>query len=312
MTILLLLACDPGSVATPSTGTAGSGPTGDPATVELAGTCPMDVDYGGFAVEAYDTYSLVSGSVLDGVVPTTVLTELLTEGGCSLLRRENPFCDPACDPGETCDLDGTCVPYPEAADLGTVTVRGLLAEVVMEPVVPGYTYFATDLPHPAWEDGALIQLDTSGGDFEPVRLHGVGFPLLEMPATTWTVEEGHPLSLSWTAAPEGSRSEITFELNVDQHGITPVTLSCVFPDTGAAEIPADLVDELLAQGISGYPSATLARRTADRADLGDGCIDLQVRSPRSASVEVAGVTPCNEDRDCPPGQSCDLEMQICT
>ena len=45
----------------------------DPATVAMDGVCDLAEDYGGFVVEAYEEYSIVSGSIADGVVPITVL-----------------------------------------------------------------------------------------------------------------------------------------------------------------------------------------------------------------------------------------------
>ena len=127
--MLLLIACtaDPEPLDTSSEV---PDPTGDPATVELLGTCPMASDLGGFVVEISDL-SLVDGRVRDGVVPISVLTEVTSAGECEVLRRENPYCDPGCDVDETCDLDEQCVDYPSDVDLGTVTVAGLVEDGVM-------------------------------------------------------------------------------------------------------------------------------------------------------------------------------------
>lgn len=69
-------------------------PEGDPATVELAGPCPMATDYGGFVVEAYEDYSIVAGKVADGMVPITVLEEVGAEGGLSGARAQRPLVRP--------------------------------------------------------------------------------------------------------------------------------------------------------------------------------------------------------------------------
>jgi hypothetical protein len=79
-------------------------PTGDAATIPLAGACPLDTKLGpGFTVSILDEqqYSTVNGYVLDGVIPVTVLELVQEEGNCRLLRRNNPFCDPVCGPSET-------------------------------------------------------------------------------------------------------------------------------------------------------------------------------------------------------------------
>jgi hypothetical protein len=116
--LLLLLACA-GPDPKPADDTAAADDTGppdtidtseespDPDTVPLGGSCPLDQDYGGFVVSAGETSTTVDGAVTDGVVPFTVLEEIARDGDCAILRRNNPYCDPGCDPGYTCAFDGT-------------------------------------------------------------------------------------------------------------------------------------------------------------------------------------------------------------
>src|SRR5262245_19407818 len=115
--LLLTLAGCPDTTKPPpddtdETGDDTSPETLDLATVPLTGACSLADDYGGFVVSVGTDASNVDGRVADGVVPFTVLEELVREGDCAVLRRNNPYCDPGCDPGYTCDFDGTCVPYP--------------------------------------------------------------------------------------------------------------------------------------------------------------------------------------------------------
>ena len=193
---LIIGGCDPSEPDVPAdtdTGEVSDTDTGeapDPAVVELAGTCALEDRFGGFLVEMYDSYSIVDGSVADGVVPISVLEQVGVEGDCKLLRRNNPFCDPPCGPDETCDFTSTCIPYPLNQDVGTVTVTGLSADVVMEPLQPGNSYFNTSLPHPAFEPGALVTLTTTGGAYDPVRLHAVGVEPLTILDEMWVVDSG--------------------------------------------------------------------------------------------------------------------------
>ena len=126
------LACN-GATSLDSGGTAP-----DPATVPLAGACDLAEDFGGFQVVSAESGSAVEGDVSDGVVPQSVLEEVQRSGDCYVLRRNNPYCEPACEAGETCDFDGQCLPYPTKQDLGTVTMTGLTQAVSMEPVFPGH------------------------------------------------------------------------------------------------------------------------------------------------------------------------------
>ena len=282
-----------------------------PEEVELDGPCPLDTRLGAFAVEAYDSYSAVYGDVSNGVVPNTILTETAVHETCRLMRTENPYCEPACSAGETCDFDNTCIPYPETQDLGLVAVGGLAEDVVMEAVSPGYSYFDTTLPHPVFVDGQTIELSTSGATIDPFELHGVGFPVLELSSSSWTVTEGEPVPVSWTVGNPDVPTEIFITLNIDQHGASPLTVWCTYDDTGSAEIPADVVDALIEAGVTGYPSGKVIRRTTDSVQVASGCVDLVVASPLSTSVDVSGYTPCTTDEDCPPDQDCNLALQVC-
>jgi hypothetical protein len=129
-----------------------TGGTFDAGEGSVDGECPEAVRVGRFVVDQTADYAFVDGKVSEAVVPTDVRTEVFAEGDCRILRRENPFCDPPCGGDETCDLSGTCVPYPSALNVGTVSVLGLSSAVSMEPVEPGNTYFDTS-PQPALDSG---------------------------------------------------------------------------------------------------------------------------------------------------------------
>lgn len=307
--LILSLGCGSARDKAPTASDTSQAPEGDPATIPLGGLCPLDARWGAFAVEAYDAYAIVAGSAADGVLPISVLTEVASEGDCRLMRRENPYCSPTCGSGETCGLDGVCVPYPAGQDLGTVAVTGLVDAVSMAPSTPGYTYSDTDLSFPLFEAGKLIALQSSGPD--ALLLHGVGVAPLTPTETQWNVSLNTPLSLAWDTPTEPVRSEIALTLNIDQHGTTPVNLQCTFPDTGSAEVPASVLNALFDAGVSGYPSASLARRTSDKAAFRAGCVDLTVSQEAGIDLTVEGHTPCEDNTDCPIGHPCDTTTQTC-
>ena len=287
--------------------------TGDPAQdVELAGACDSSTDLGGFTVDAYEDYTAVSGEVDDAVIPANVLTEAAAEGECALYSRDNPYCSPACAGDEVCDTDGTCLPYPEAQDLGRVTIAGLAARVRMDPVQPGNTYFDTDLPHPGFAPGDAIQLTTEDADFPSFTLHGYGVTELVPTESAWTLTAGETTVLGWDAPAGDTAAAVELTLSVDQHGATPAQLSCTFADDGSGEIPASLVTALVDAGVTGYPSGSLIRRTMDRVELEAGCADLRVGwITRPDDVTVSGHTPCQRDEDCPDGETCDKAIETC-
>ncbi len=285
---------------------------GDPATIPLAGACAMELDYGGFVVDALLDYSTVSGSVGDGVVPMTVLEEVVAEGDCRALRRNNPYCHPPCQADEACDFGGSCVPYPATQDLGSVSILGLGETVSMDPVSPGFTYFDTSVGHPAYQVGRLAQLVIEQGPWGPITLHGVGVEQLVLTQETWLLFEGRDLAITWEPPTELARSEVVLRITIDQHGATPISLSCSFADDGEGMVPASMIDLLVTAGVTGFPNGGLVRRTADSVPLGQaGCVDFVLSSTRTTDVRVDGFTPCDDDEDCPEGQECNEAIEIC-
>ena len=284
----------------------------DPDTVPLAGACPQERRQGRFEVESNEDYAAVVGTVADGVVPTDVLTEMLVAGDCTIWRRENPFCDPGCASDETCSLDGVCVPYPQAQDQGRVTLAGLRADVAMDPVNPGNSYFDTSLPDPPWDDRAVLTLETAGGHHAPVTLHGVAPDPFTVTTPSWLLVPGADFTLAWTPPPEGARTEVVLSIRIDQHGLTPSSLRCTFPDTGAGTVPAAAFDKLVEFGITGFPTGEVERRTVDSSDLDDGgCVELVTTESRLGSLEIEGYTPCRRDEDCPEGETCNEPLERC-
>ncbi len=299
--VLLLVACQG----------ADSGPpvdeTGQLTLDALEGGCEPAERWGGFAVEADESYALVTGIVRDGVVPADVLDRVVSSGECTLWMRTNPYCSPACASDETCNDDGECIPYPLGQDLGTVSVQGLLDPVAMEPVEPDKSYFDTSLPNPPWEEGSVIRL-TAGN----LVLEGVGLAGFIPDEAAWTLVPNTPVTLTWPPPPAGAASTVHLELTIDQHGSTPLMLTCEFADDGAGEVPAELVQQMVTSGVTGYPNGRIGRRTVDKAAWGDGCVDLVVTQPRSPDVTVSGFYPCTIDDDCPDGLTCDQDLEVCT
>ncbi len=282
---------------------AGDDDTEDP---QYRGACALEDKIGFFVVQHEPDYTVVSGEVASGVVPVTILENVGEEGGCRLMRRNNPFCDPPCDPGETCDFDGSCIPYPEPRSVGNVSIDGLEKEVSMDPPV----YYDTQMPHPGFLPGSQVVLIASGGDYDGFAMWGRGVTPIATPDPNWVVRESQPLDVTWTPA-DSDPVAIHLRLNIDQHGNSPVTLVCDLPDTGSAQIPAALTDQLMGFGVTGFPSGNLYRRTVDHVDVADGCIQFEVFSHIQGNLQVEGHIPCDDPGDCPPEMDCDLEIGTC-
>jgi hypothetical protein len=251
----------------------------DARTASLDGPCPLDERVGSFVIrhEVEDGFSVAEGSVADKVEPSTVLQLEHEEGGCQFLRKLNPFCDPPCTGGQTCDLSDTCVSAPERLNAGTVTVTGLEAALELAPNDITQDYQDFSIPHPPFAEGATILLSAAGDEVSAFTLDGRGVEPLEIASDVWTMVEGDDFTIEWTSS--DGPGEIYVTLNVDLHGNSPVTMHCTFDDTGSATIPASMVQRLVDFGVTvGFASAQIYRRTADRTDISQGCVDLAVQS----------------------------------
>jgi hypothetical protein len=270
--------------------------------------CAPDQRVGEFTIQLAERYTSVDGQVYDGVVPKDVPLELAAEGECRLLSSPAPQCNPACLPSsEVCGADNTCLPRPVAHDLGTVSVHGLLAQVQMRAndVTKGYSNPATPrLPHPGFEPGADLRLESSGGDYAPILLRGWGVTLLEGVDNPVEVHAGQPVVVTWQAPGAAGPALVHLNLNINHHGSNSEWIECDALDVGRAEIPAGLVDELLARGQTGFPTLTATRRTASSIMIEPGCVELLVSSEVTSDVSLDNFTSCSNATDCAPGQSC--------
>jgi hypothetical protein len=254
-----------------------------PAPGDPSVECSQDTRVGGFEIGDYGTYSYFTGHVAESVLPITVLEEVGREGDCVLLRRQYPFCDPACTAGELCDdtdgnpaTDGECRPYPPNLDAGPVHAGGLLQDLVVLPD-SSLNYGEICLLHPLFEAGAPVQLFAEGADAETFSLDAVGVEPVDIDLERdWVMAPGQPLDVVWTAGDGTGRIWMSF--NIDQHGNSPVTLICDVEDTGAFTVSASLVDQLIDAGRTGITTFVFRRRTVDSVEIAQGCVDLVVYS----------------------------------
>ncbi len=275
--------------------------------------CPVEEDLGDFTIGLAADYTSVSGKIEGAVDPITLTVELAREGSCRLVKPPAFNCDPPCASSEWCGADTVCATKPDALDLGTVSVQGLSAPASMtpNPNTKGYS-LAPALPHPGFEPGANILLTTTGGEFEPITLRGWGISLFELTLQA-RVDPGMATALSWAAPSDPGPAHVVVTLNINLHGSNKAWIECDFPDTGSAEIPATLIDGLIAQGVTGNPTLSVERRTASSTDIGPGCVEFLVQSLVETSVEVAGLTSCNESAGvfCPDGMTCRALEMFC-
>lgn len=272
--------------------------------------CPEATRTGQFIVELRPAFTAVQGQVADAVTPATVPIEAATEGPCALLRPPTLFCDPPCGGAEVCGSEGECVPSPINVGVGTVTVEGLTGPVSMTagPPVWFYTHRGDALPHPAFAEGDAVTLRASGDATAAFVLRGRGVAPLEVGVDPVTVERGQPAAIRWAPPGAPGPQKVHLDLNIANHGGTPGRVVCTVDDTGAFDVPAALVDALLDQGFSGFPTVVLTRRSGEAVDTAVGCVELAVQSVGVLDVAIDGLTSCSDDMDCPDGQRCQVDL----
>ncbi len=269
--------------------------------------CADDEAIGGFTIALEEEYTTVSGGVSSGVVPANIPVLGLEVADCQLLEPVNLFCNPACESGMTCDVDGTCIPYPESISVGEVDIDGMEAAVSMEPLPPlQYYNFSGDLPHPGAAPGAELHLYAQGD--EPFALLTVGVETLQTAQSSVAFNRDSAATLSWTAAEANENTRIEIEISLANHGGVPAKIACETDDSGGLTIPVELVNALLDIGYSGFPSAKIARVSADTAQLSQGCVAFSVVSDSTLPIEIDGLISCSGDDDCPDGQSCQPDL----
>jgi len=279
---------------------------------EPDGSCDVEQRWGGFEVELYDDILLISGTVNNAPLPSNFSEVVAQDNECLLWKRKNFFCDPPCGPSEICGPAGECIPYPVGQSLGTVSVDGLGETVSMDPIEPGARYSDTSKSIDDMVPGQRIHLHSSGGTYDPINLYGYGIEKIEFADDgDWVVFKDKPITANWIPAKDNTKSHVIFHMNIDQHGATPVSLLCTFPDTGSGVVSGELISTMFSSGISGFPNGGLTRRTADNTNIGSGCADFSVVSNIDGKVHVDGFTPCKEDSDCPPGQTCNKLVELC-
>jgi hypothetical protein len=311
---------DGGAAAASGGGTGGTGAEagagGVPASELPYQPCPAESDVGGFTIELGDGFTSVDGQVFDAVAPAYVSTELQSEAGCRLVTYPNPVCNPPCEAStQDCAPNNQCLPKPVAHDVGSVIVTGLARAVEMTANANTGSYRppAPALPHPGFAAGADLRVSASGGDYQPFELRGWGVEAFQFTGETVDVSAGTPVSLSWAPPTQAGPARIRAVLDINNHGSSNTSIECDFPDTGSAQIPASLLDALIARGTSGFPTLGITRRTATSTQIEPGCVQLIVTtySMNSIDVTLPGLVSCNEDNPCPDGLTCKPIERYC-
>jgi hypothetical protein len=263
--------------------------------------------------QATEAFTQLVGVVFDGPSPAlTVWTQTASEGACRLLIPSVPFCSVSCGGSAGCVADEVCQAYPTARSVGTIVVKGLhtaagVSEFSLDPVANGYQTVDA-LPFPAFTEGEAIRVETGGGDYAPFVVVSSGIAPLVLADGALALARDQALALSWTLPATAGTSTIHVKLDISHHGGSKGKIECDTDDDGSLTVAASLVTSLLDLGVAGFPTIVVARHAVGSTTIAPGRVDLEIVSDLEVTVEVPGVTSCNEDTDCSDGQTCQTDL----
>jgi hypothetical protein len=306
-------ACSSSDGSKPDGGAAGdAGPPADPA--QEIGAFLVQID-----TSMSPPYTSFDGFVRSGAAPANVVWKTTAQQGpCKLVVPEIPFCDPGCTGGTVCTASGRCLTQPVARSAGRIRLRGLTAEsgaaeIAMTPMGTQMDYqLPTGLliAYPPFPPDGRVELDADGGDVGAFSLSTRAIAPLELAATP-VVKPGSGFALRWTAPPAGATSVIHAVFDLSLHAGTKGRIECELPDTGAHDVPASLMDGLIALGTAGFPKVTVTRQSQASTAVASGRVRLGVLCEVLRELMVEGQSSCTEDSECPPGRTCDLDKLLC-
>jgi hypothetical protein len=307
--------CGGGGAASGTGGAGGSGNAGGTTggTGVVYKACTAETVVGNFGVtldEGMGTpYATFAGRVRDGVYPLTYWKTDSTVGKCKMVVR--PTCTPTCATGTSCGVGSQCIAEPTSHSVGAVDVAGL--SVAIAGLAPAGNQYNKDLSagaYPPAAAGTLVTLHAAGGDYATFTLAAREVEPLEFAGTGITVNRNQALPFTWTAPASGAHGKILAVLNIAYHGGGKNRIECEVDDTGAAEIPAELINKLLDAGTAGFPTLALTRRSVDSTTLAPpGCIEFEVSAYRERQVTVCPqpgmcIISCGQEAPCPTGMAC--------
>jgi hypothetical protein len=309
-------------------GAGGSGGSGAPggSSGSTNAACSPATRVGGFAVKLVEApgtppLTAIDGGIRNGVQPNQIWQQKGGAAGtCRLMVGPTLVCTTPCTNPQICAGQNQCIDPPTLQNLGAVTITGVgPSSLMLTPANAAQNIFAysTSLqdPYPPFSPGGVVTLRNAGATIPAFSLEASGIEPLVFAGTNLTLRNGEALPFTWTAPAAATAVPVLAEVEIGHHGGVFARIDCEFPDTGSAEIPASLVSALIAEGVHGYPTLTLTRRSVSSTNLAVGCADLSVAAvvqrdlmvcptPSTCIVSCVSDDMCTAPLTCKPDFTC--------
>jgi hypothetical protein len=261
------------------------------------------------------SYTEIGGFMYDGPAADLVIWDKKkTDGNCSLYQPRTPFCE-SCATGLVCVDTNVCRSQPSTQSVGTVTLTGLNTSPLELTTVTGSTgttYVGADsLPVPPCTTGTAVGLSATGkGDYPAFTIQTQCIAPLVVTNSTFALESGKAFNLTWTPSTVAG-AKVNLEFDLSHHGGSKGKVICETSDSGSLQVTSTLVDSLLALGVTGYPKVDVTRVITGTTAVGSGQAQLKIYSDQSYVVQIANLISCQNDTECPSGQTCQVPGQMC-
>jgi hypothetical protein len=262
-----------------------------------------------------DSYTDIGGAMYDAALTELVIWDKkTTDGNCSLYQPRTPFCE-SCASGQVCVDTNVCRTPPSKHDVGAVTMTGLsgadpLALIAVTGTETTYSCAET-LPVPPCTVGATVGLSAAGkGDYPAFSIQTQCIAPLAVTNSAIALQSGTAFTLTWTPSSVAS-ARINLEFDLSHHGGSKGKVICETSDTGSLQVSSSLIDKLLALGVTGYPKADVTRVITGTTAVGSGQAQFKIYSDLDFVVQIPDLVSCQNDTECPTGQTCQNTSNMC-
>jgi hypothetical protein len=206
--------------------------------------------------------------------------ELVAQAGeCALYRRDVGPCDESCDGDCGGAFPGVCLPFARYTSAGDLSVTGVVEDLALQFVEPGYYVPDTQPEGDLFEPGATIRVAASGGDFPAFEMEARGVADLADEFPRLVLDDDRDHTVTWNAG-DDEATGFQLVLRTGWHGGPYETmLICEAPDQGRLEISRTLIRMLprfgLDASLAPHPSVA-ARFTRRVVDTDVGAVELLV------------------------------------
>ena len=248
------------------------------------------------AIGATGGYTAFGATISDGV-SAEPYENVATSGACTLLAGAPPaVCTPACAGAQICQPPGQCAPPPQTHSVGYIEIRGLANPFMLPPFDGGNITYESEPgsePFPPAAPGTLLTLSTSGGDYAPFSLAGIGVAPLFPPAGALSLARDQALVLTWPSQGGPAQVRVTADIDLGNNAGLDMgraagtgMVRCEFFDSGSGAVPAELINTLLDQGLGTGPEVRITRQTVDSTMIAPGCVQFTVASSTTQPVTI--------------------------